>query len=273
MLFLSSDDRSCASQETPGGYTLGPHTSALHGAIRSSGKEAWWCQDAKMTVKSQVILSSFSLSSSLPPSFLPFFFLIFGQPWGIWHSWLGIRSKPQLRPKPQLRQWWILNPLCWILEPASQRSQEAADPLAAQWELQQNHKLEPNFYNTNSRHMVKLMWKNQPDIFEKRVIGKWRDEVRSWFHRGKNPRAQKRKSEFWLGRLGVGAWGFLESRKWIFSSFSTSFPSPYLFLFPLLFSDEFSQQSWANTEWETPVWRESSGRASVSTLGDLNCVD
>ena len=44
----------------------------------------------------------------------------------------GITSEPQL-----LWKRWILNPLCWAgIEPASQRSQDAADPIAPQQELQ-----------------------------------------------------------------------------------------------------------------------------------------
>ena len=48
--------------------------------------------------------------------FLFSFFLFFFKwlhPWHVEVPRPGIESKPQLQPTPQLRQSWILNPLCW----------------------------------------------------------------------------------------------------------------------------------------------------------------
>lgn len=48
----------------------------------------------------------------------------------------GIRSEAQFRPKPQLEECCVLNPLCGPgIELASQRSRDAVDPVAPQWEL------------------------------------------------------------------------------------------------------------------------------------------
>ena len=41
-----------------------------------------------------------------------FIFFFFGSLMAYGASGPGVRSKPQLRPKPQLWQHWILNPLC-----------------------------------------------------------------------------------------------------------------------------------------------------------------
>ena len=48
----------------------------------------------------------------------------------------GIRSKLQVPPMPQLQKCQILNSLCWLeIEPSSQSSRDAANPLVPQWEL------------------------------------------------------------------------------------------------------------------------------------------
>ena len=69
------------------------------------------------------------------PFFLFFFFL---PPHSMWSFHgaprPGIRPQPQSRPKLQLKQHGILNPLCHKL--ASQHSQDTADLTASQWEFQ-----------------------------------------------------------------------------------------------------------------------------------------
>ena len=71
--------------------------------------------------------------------FILFYLFIFFHFWplhSIWSSQARIRSKLQLQPKPQLRQHWILNPLAGLgIEPASQCSQDAEDPIVPQQEL------------------------------------------------------------------------------------------------------------------------------------------
>ena len=65
--------------------------------------------------------------------FLSFF--SFGRPVAYGVPRPGIRSEPQLQPKPQLQQHWTLNPRAGPgIKPVSQCSQEA-DPIAPQWEL------------------------------------------------------------------------------------------------------------------------------------------
>ena len=59
-----------------------------------------------------------------------FFFFFFGHPMAYGVPGPGIRSKPQLQPKPQLWQCWILNPLCWAgVELMSQHSQDTANSI------------------------------------------------------------------------------------------------------------------------------------------------
>ena len=65
-----------------------------------------------------------------------FFFSFFGHPMAHGAPRPGIRCEPQLQPKPQLRQHQTVNPLCQLgIKPASQCSQDAADPTVLQWEL------------------------------------------------------------------------------------------------------------------------------------------
>ena len=55
-------------------------------------------------------------SSNLPYStmLVLFFFSFFATPTAYGSSQPGIKSKPQLRPMPQLQQCWIFNPLCLV---------------------------------------------------------------------------------------------------------------------------------------------------------------
>ena len=43
-----------------------------------------------------------------------FFFSFLAAPLHMVFLGPGIRSEPWLQPKPQLQQWWIFNPLCWV---------------------------------------------------------------------------------------------------------------------------------------------------------------
>ena len=48
----------------------------------------------------------------------------------------SIKFELKLRSKPQLLKCWILNPLCWLgIEPSSQPSQGATDPVVPKWEF------------------------------------------------------------------------------------------------------------------------------------------
>lgn len=72
-------------------------------------------------------------------SFTTFFFF-FGHPSAYGVPGLGIRSKLQLQPKPQLQQCQTLTHRASLgIEPVSQCSQEAVDPVAPHWELHNNN--------------------------------------------------------------------------------------------------------------------------------------
>ena len=81
--------------------------------------------------KIEVIIFSIYQSNKV----LLFYFSSFLAAQGIWSSWAGIRSQPQLQPKLRLQQHRILNTLCWPwIKPSSQCSQDI-DPVVLQQEL------------------------------------------------------------------------------------------------------------------------------------------
>ena len=81
------------------------------------------------------------------------FFFFFGRPEAYGAPRPEIRSEPQLQPKPQLWQCWILTPCVWQgIKPVSQCSQNATNHVVPQGEFQ-------HVFNVNE---TVLYWKKMP---------------------------------------------------------------------------------------------------------------
>ena len=94
------------------------------------------------------------------------FCLHFWPPHGTWSSQARIRSELQLQPKPQLWQHWILNPPYRAGDQTyvSQHSQDAADSIASQWQLQLGWFLSFFFF------FNKIIFKNKKPICKQESI-------------------------------------------------------------------------------------------------------
>ena len=94
--------------------SLEPHVTFRSSHVHLLGASVWIWPPEPLSSTQRLCWQGLSSSSSVPPCKLSFFSFFFcGRPvaYGVPRS--GIRSEPQLPPKLQLRQHWILNPLCW----------------------------------------------------------------------------------------------------------------------------------------------------------------
>ena len=76
------------------------------------------CSSSQGQVLNQSHSSDKAGSLTTRPPGNSFFFFFFRCPMAYGVPRQGIRFEPQLQPKPQLQQHWILNPLCWARDRA-----------------------------------------------------------------------------------------------------------------------------------------------------------